>query len=194
MLLDATDAQILDLLQRDGRMSVVEIAQGIGRGESTTRDRVARLQAIGVLRGQRAVVDLPRVGFGLRARVLANGPGHPDIIAGALAGLAHVTEAVMTTGTQAYQIDLTTDTRASLQACLGRLEAMGFRDLDTRLVLQEVVEARPLELHALLHGDSREAREAREQREAREARDAREVREVVDSLERVERLERLEPA
>lgn len=154
MIADATDALILELLQRDARMTVVELAQQIGRGESTTRDRLARLQAIGLLRGQRAVVDLARLGFGLRARVLANGPGDPATIAAALAGIAYVTEAVVTTGTQAYMIDLVTDTRSTLQMVLAKLEGLGLRDIDARLVLQEVVEPRPLPVATLLRAES----------------------------------------
>jgi Lrp/AsnC family transcriptional regulator for asnA, asnC and gidA len=47
---DATDRRIIALLQKDGRMSNMEIARRLGLGEATVRRRINRLLETGTLR------------------------------------------------------------------------------------------------------------------------------------------------
>ena len=56
-MIDATDRQIIALLQADGRMSNVDIARAIGVAEATVRKRIERLLGDGVIR----VVAMPAV-------------------------------------------------------------------------------------------------------------------------------------
>jgi Lrp/AsnC family leucine-responsive transcriptional regulator len=55
--LDALDRQILDILQRDGRASHVNIARQLGVGHTRVRDRILRLEEAGVIKGYQAVID-----------------------------------------------------------------------------------------------------------------------------------------
>jgi Lrp/AsnC family transcriptional regulator for asnA, asnC and gidA len=56
-MIDATDRQIVALLQADGRMSNVDMARAIGIAEATVRKRIERLLGDGVIR----VVAIPAV-------------------------------------------------------------------------------------------------------------------------------------
>ena len=49
--LDATDARILHLLQRDGRISNAELAERISLSPSACHRRVQRLEEQGIIRG-----------------------------------------------------------------------------------------------------------------------------------------------
>jgi Lrp/AsnC family transcriptional regulator, leucine-responsive regulatory protein len=60
--LDRFDRAILDLLMRDGRMPVTEIAARVGLSKTPCQNRMARMRAAGVIRGFRAVVDPAKLG------------------------------------------------------------------------------------------------------------------------------------
>ncbi|MEW2396164.1 Lrp/AsnC family transcriptional regulator [Streptomyces sp. NPDC046862] len=60
--MDAIDRAIIAELERDGRLTNVELAQRVGLTTGPCLRRVQRLEADGVIRGYRAVVDPASVG------------------------------------------------------------------------------------------------------------------------------------
>ena len=69
MTLDAIDREILLQLQRDGRLTNVELAQRVGLTPPPCLRRVRRLEEAGVIAGYRAVIDRQAVGRGLEVLV-----------------------------------------------------------------------------------------------------------------------------
>lgn len=67
--LDFTDMQILDLLQRDGRMTHVELAQQVGLTPPTVQRRVRLLEERGYIRGYTALLDPIALGLTTTAYV-----------------------------------------------------------------------------------------------------------------------------
>lgn len=63
--LDAIDRSILRALQKDGRLTNVELANRVGLSPSPCLRRVKRLEEEGVIRGYRAVLDRRAVSLGL---------------------------------------------------------------------------------------------------------------------------------
>jgi DNA-binding Lrp family transcriptional regulator len=63
--LDAIDRRIVSELQRDGRMTNVELARRIGISAPPCLRRVRRLEELGVLRGFHAEVDAALLGWSL---------------------------------------------------------------------------------------------------------------------------------
>lgn len=61
--LDHFDRKIVDLLSRDGRMAVTELAERVGLSKTPCQVRLKRLMDDGVIRGFRAVVDMARLGL-----------------------------------------------------------------------------------------------------------------------------------
>jgi DNA-binding Lrp family transcriptional regulator len=61
--LDDKDRRILDLLRADARLPLKTLAAKIGLARSTLRDRLARLEADGIIRGYHAHIteDAPNV-------------------------------------------------------------------------------------------------------------------------------------
>ena len=57
--LDTKDRQLLDLLYRNARLPLKTLAARVGLARSSLRERVARLEATGVIRGYRADVAWP---------------------------------------------------------------------------------------------------------------------------------------
>lgn len=62
MALDAIDEQILDLLRRNGRMAVREVAQRVGLSTGPVSRRIKKLEDAGVIRGYVAIIDDARAG------------------------------------------------------------------------------------------------------------------------------------
>ncbi len=61
--LDELDRKILDILQADGRASHVQIARQLGVGHTRVRDRILRMEQVGVIRGYRAEIDPTVLGW-----------------------------------------------------------------------------------------------------------------------------------
>jgi Lrp/AsnC family transcriptional regulator, leucine-responsive regulatory protein len=68
-VLDAPDRVILDLLRRDGRATVAEMASATGLSASACSRRLRRLENRQVIRGYRAIIDPETDGRGLTAFV-----------------------------------------------------------------------------------------------------------------------------
>jgi DNA-binding Lrp family transcriptional regulator len=67
--IDAVDAQILRILQENGRISNKRLAERVGLAPSTTLERVRRLVRRGAVRGFHAEVEPRVVGVGLQAMI-----------------------------------------------------------------------------------------------------------------------------
>ena len=68
-VLDAPDRVILDVLRRDGRATVAELASATGLSASACSRRLRRLEDQQVIRGYRAIIDPAADGRGLTAFV-----------------------------------------------------------------------------------------------------------------------------
>ena len=63
-MIDGIDAKILNALQRDGRLSQLELADEVGLSPTPCTRRVKKLEADGYIRGYTALIDEERLGFG----------------------------------------------------------------------------------------------------------------------------------
>ncbi len=70
--IDEMNIKILKMLEEDGRMTYKQIAEKLGRSESTVRDRIQNLENAGIIKGYTAVVDKTRIGWECDAVVLCN--------------------------------------------------------------------------------------------------------------------------
>jgi len=76
--LDAIDRRILRALQRDGRLSVVTLAEQVGLSATPCQRRVKRLEAAGVISRYAAVLDPARLGLPLQAYVMVALESHAE--------------------------------------------------------------------------------------------------------------------
>jgi Lrp/AsnC family leucine-responsive transcriptional regulator len=78
MDIDRFDARILSALQRDGRLTVVDLAESIGLSPTPCARRVKALEASGAIEGYAAVLDPTLVGLGVLAIVQVKLTEHTD--------------------------------------------------------------------------------------------------------------------
>lgn len=65
--MDEKDERILEILQRDGRMTNVELARAVELTPSATLERVRKLEERGLIKGYMALLDPHALGLGLVA-------------------------------------------------------------------------------------------------------------------------------
>ncbi len=67
--IDDKDDQILRVLAQEGRISNLDLAERVSLSPSATLRRVQALEAVGVIRGYRAVLDPAKLGVGFTAYI-----------------------------------------------------------------------------------------------------------------------------
>ncbi len=72
MALDAIDKKILNILQKDGRITNAKLAKEIGISPPSMLDRVKRLENSGFIDKYVALVDMEKTGFGLLVLILVS--------------------------------------------------------------------------------------------------------------------------
>jgi Lrp/AsnC family leucine-responsive transcriptional regulator len=69
MKLDKFDKQILDIIQKDGKISNQDLAEQVGLSPSPCLRRVKALEDAGIIVGYRGLVDAKKLGLGLIALI-----------------------------------------------------------------------------------------------------------------------------
>lgn len=144
--LDSVNRTLLDLLQKDGRMSYSDIARAIKRAESTVRERVAHLESTGIVRGYRAVVDSAKLGLNVRALLRADcNLGAVHELTKKLLAIPQVQDARLTTGPKPLRVDVVVENLDQLAKILEtRLAPLGLTSIEVSVVVETLVDSRPV--------------------------------------------------
>jgi len=136
--LDAIDAQILDLLQREGRIKRTDIAEAVGLSIPSVSDRMRKLEGRGVLRGVHARLDAKRIGHDVTAFVFVQSAGseHYDAFVTVVTAMDEVQELHSVTGDGSHVLKVRVRTTTDLERLLAAVQAVpGVRGTRTSLVL-----------------------------------------------------------
>ena len=106
MKLDRTDKHILEILQKDARITNAELAERINLSPTACLKRVKKIESSGVIKGYKAVLDPEKLGFNIHGMVLLKigDTGREAVLAfsEALKDIPAVTECHMSTGRTDY--------------------------------------------------------------------------------------------
>lgn len=147
--MDAVDRRLIDRLRADGRASYAELARTVGLSSSAVHERVAKLEAAGVIVGYRAVVSPSEIGLGVTALVgIEPGEyGNDADIADALDRMPEVESCYAVAGDEAFIVKVRVASVDALHLCLGRLRGIeGVARTRTTVVLDTRFEMRPHQL------------------------------------------------
>ena len=107
---DRLDLRILAQLQKNGRMTNVDLADAVGLSPSPCWKRIKEMEAAGVIRGYTAVIDPAKVGLGLRVIVEAHLGQHSEQnvrqFEKTVAASAPIVHCYSTTGESDYVMDV----------------------------------------------------------------------------------------
>ncbi|MBA3806721.1 MAG: Lrp/AsnC family transcriptional regulator [Acidobacteria bacterium] len=148
-MLDEKDAKLLEILQKDGRASNVELARAVELTPSATLERVRKLEERGLIKGYAALLDPRAMGLGLTAFIFARVDDREDIVgnaegtAEALAKLPSVLELHHLAGEDCFLLKVkardTDDLYRILRDELGQFKTI--RGTRTTIVLKTVKES-----------------------------------------------------
>lgn len=104
--LDLMDHRILDILQSDGRITMLDLADRVGLSPTPCSRRVKRLEDEGVITGYGARVDDGALGWNVEAlvtvRLASQGAGDIEAFLGAVRRRPEITECLLVAGNIDY--------------------------------------------------------------------------------------------
>lgn len=142
--LDALDSKILAVLQEDGRLSNVDLAERVGLSPSPCLRRVKRLEEEGYIAGYKARVDRRRLGLGMTIFVGVKVDGHRDANARAfqeaMQKLPEVVACHMVSGEADFLLEVVVADLAAYDAFLSRtlLTMPMVRDIRSNFAIRTV--------------------------------------------------------
>lgn len=74
--LDATDKKILEILQRNAKITNAQLSQEIGLSPAPTLERVKKLENSGIIQSYHAKLDTEKIGLGVSTFVMVSLKGH----------------------------------------------------------------------------------------------------------------------
>lgn len=150
--MDRLDRKILSELQKDGRLSVTELAERVGLSLSPCHRRVRALEDAGVLLGYRALLDPSALGLNFSAMVFATlREGDRKAVEAfetALVNIPQVVDAQRLFGEPDYLLHVITQDLPAFQTLYDEsLSTLpNVQRLTSTLVMKRVVQDRPLPL------------------------------------------------
>src|SRR4051812_5803461 len=156
--MDALDYRIVDMLQRDGRATQLEISREVGLSQPAVAERIRKLEERGVILGYTARVDASKLGKDITAFIGVN-IEHPKYFEGfakKVMALPEVLEAHRVAGQDSYILKVrTANTRTLDQLLVETLRTIsGVTRTHTTIVLTSIKEETHVQVSAeLLKGD-----------------------------------------
>ena len=145
--LDRIDRKILDILQREGRIAVTELASRVGLTTSPCAERVRRLERDGVITGYCAMVspaalDKPLLVF-VEIKLAAKGADVFDIVREELLHMPEVLECHLVSGEFDYLLKFRLRDMREYRSLLGNIlkRLPGAAESRSLIVMEEIKES-----------------------------------------------------
>ena len=140
--LDDVDRRLLASLTEDARASAAELARRVGMSAPAVRERIARLEETGVIRGYRLDVDPAALGLPVTAWVRVRpGPGQLPRIADLAVRLPEVSECHRVSGEDCFLLKVHAPSIAAMEDLLDRFLLHG--QTNSSFVVSTPVPPRP---------------------------------------------------
>ena len=150
MPLDSVDRRLLEILQREGRISNAALAEQLHLSPSPCLRRLRALEHDGVVTGYRAVLDRAKLGLGLTVFVELKAEGHSERSAAAiserLAAVPEVVSAHIVSGSADFLLEVAVADLAAYERLMfgTLLQLPNVVDVRSNFALRTVKPAGPL--------------------------------------------------
>ncbi|WP_066630719.1 Lrp/AsnC family transcriptional regulator [Labilibacter marinus] len=136
-MVDDKDEQILNILNKNSRMSFADIGRKINLSPSAIRERVQRLEDTGIIKQYSLQINYRKLGNELEAFMLLRVfPGQLKNVIKNIKNFPEIKEAHRITGSQNLHLKVVTKNQISLQELLDKLMIYG--DTTSFLILSEI--------------------------------------------------------
>ncbi|RTR02436.1 Lrp/AsnC family transcriptional regulator [Halomonas nitroreducens] len=152
--LDRIDRRLLDALQRDARLTSVQLAERVGLSPSPCARRIRRLEQQGWISHYRAVLDKSCLGLGITIFVQVRLSQHQDVLVerfeAAVRDMAEVIDCHTVSGAFDYLLHVVTHDLPAYERWVRRLQKLPMiNTVDSSFAIRAVKDDGPLDLDAL---------------------------------------------
>lgn len=135
--IDPHDTRILAELQADARLSMAELGRRVHLSQPAVTERVKKLEAIGVITGYRATVNLAQLGYAIRALVRVGRADYASIVK-LIANTPECVNAFNVTGEDSWVLEIAVQDVSHLDAVVSKFCLLA--DTATSIILNSVRE------------------------------------------------------
>ena len=136
-MVDVLDIKIINELNRNSRLSFAEIGRSINLSASSVRERIQKLEDLGVIKNYTLKVNNDKLGFGLEVFIMLKlFSGKLKIFIKKIETLPEIKEAYRITGPQNIHMRVVLKDQLHLQQFIDKLIQYG--DPTTHLILSEL--------------------------------------------------------
>ena len=144
--LDATDRKIISVLQSEGRISNLELADRVGLSPTPCSRRVRHLEDVGLILGYGAKINQAALGHGVSVlvsvRLSRQSPSDIEVFLDAIHKLPEVTECLLVTGSLDYILKVrASDVEALKDFVLAKLKSLPCVSETTTMLILETVKS-----------------------------------------------------
>ena len=138
---DDLDPKILQLLQKDGKLTYEQIGEKLNRSQSTVRDRIKKMEEDRTILGYSAIVDQECIGIGVDAYLSADiDPSKSNAAMVALYTMENVSEILHLTGERRFLLRIKAANNKELTDLIDRkIRPLGFTHLEIMVVLNPII-------------------------------------------------------
>jgi DNA-binding Lrp family transcriptional regulator len=138
---DELDQKILQILQKNGKLTYEEIGKLLGRSPSTVRDRIEKMEEERTILGYSAVADQERLGVLLDSYICADvEPSKMSAAISALFSIENVSEILSVTGEHRLMMRVKAKNNKELIEIIERrLKPLGFSNMETLVILDPIM-------------------------------------------------------
>jgi Lrp/AsnC family leucine-responsive transcriptional regulator len=143
--MDAVDRKLLDALRVNARATYAELGRSVGLSAPSVHERVAKLEAAGVITGYHAAIAPEALGYAMNALVgvFITDSADTDDIAAALAALPVVEHCWFVAGEETFVVKVRVPDVGSLETAIRQLNSIqGVARTRTTVVLSTKFEDR----------------------------------------------------
>lgn len=134
---DSIDQQLLNVLKENSRLSFADLGRKINLSPSAVRERVQKMEDLGIITKYALQVDNKKLGYDLEAFILLKVfPGQLKNVLEKISNFSEIKQVHRITGNQNIHLKVVVKNQICLQNLLDRL--MIFGDTNTFLILSEV--------------------------------------------------------
>lgn len=144
--MDKTNRAICGALLKNGRATLEEVAEQVGRAKSSVRDRIKKMEREGTIQGYRTVVEPAALGYRTSAFVFCNLPFDGDKTLRRVMAEPGVVEVLFVTGERRVIVHVrAADNRHLRHLVNERLIPLGVTDVESRVIMDRFPGREPTE-------------------------------------------------
>ncbi|CDU14537.1 Lrp/AsnC family transcriptional regulator [Vibrio coralliirubri] len=150
--MDRIDRHLLELLQKDGRLTTAELADEVGLSPSPCARRVKRLEEKGIIDGYRVSLSREQVGIAMSVFVEVSLNNHQEVsidkFEAAVVEMEEVISCHVVSGAYDYLLEVVSPNLKAYEAFTRKLQRLSnVKDIHTHLAIRQVKGNAPLPIY-----------------------------------------------